>query len=561
VRCLIRFLTRGAAGALETRDRHFEGEALTLGRATDQVLHLKDRRVALEHARIVRREGRIVIQSLAAAGVVVNGSISRESRLEAGDVVQLGANLLRVIEAPAGVDLAFTFELDPAARSGDAVAPVPVTSLTAAGLGMRGWSWLLFGSVLLLFLVLPAAGLKSPDWRGTLRASALPSDHAWSSGPLAGVHQVVNQDCEICHREPFRQVGDGACLECHAAALGQHAPGFAGAAAGADRAGCTDCHREHDGGDWLVSRDDRTCAACHADLGAVAGGTAAEQAAGGGAPGPATDFGAAHPEFRPATSDTGLKFSHAVHLAEGGVESPVGVVTLDCGACHRPEPGGARLLPVDRSRDCADCHRLDFDPANPERQVPHGDARRVLESLVEYYSRRYLESYPDPLAVSRPGLGQRRPGPAPTPAEREAALRRATAQAEVVARDLFERRACVVCHEVQADPAAPVADRYRIRPVAVTAAWMPAAKFSHAAHGTALTPCATCHAAERSDAATDVLMPTLATCRDCHTGSAAPTGQGNRLATGCMTCHDFHRPGASRWTDPRPAPAGAEARP
>jgi hypothetical protein len=56
-------------------------------------------------------------------------------------------------------------------------------------------------------------------------------------------------------------------------------------------------------------------------------------------------------------------------------------------------------------------------------------------------------------------------------------------------------------------------------------------------------------------------MPTLATCRDCHAGSAAPTGQGNRLATGCMTCHDFHRPGASRWTDPRPAPAGAEAGP
>ena len=63
MRVLIRFLRRGTAGAVEAKERLFEGEAVTLGRSTDQTLHLKDKRVALRHARIALRGTTPVISS------------------------------------------------------------------------------------------------------------------------------------------------------------------------------------------------------------------------------------------------------------------------------------------------------------------------------------------------------------------------------------------------------------------------------------------------------------------------------------------------------------------
>ena len=69
---LIQFLRRGQAGAVERKERQFDGEAVTLGRSTDQVLHLKDRRVALKHARIALRAGLPVISSRAPARIGFN---------------------------------------------------------------------------------------------------------------------------------------------------------------------------------------------------------------------------------------------------------------------------------------------------------------------------------------------------------------------------------------------------------------------------------------------------------------------------------------------------------
>jgi predicted CXXCH cytochrome family protein len=572
MRCLIRFLSRSHSGALETRDRVFDGDALTLGRATDQVLHLKDRRVALAHARLRRRDRQLVIEALTTAGVLVNGAAIRESRLAPGDVLQVGANVLRIIDPPADgpeVDFAFTFELDRAARAEEAVPPPMPRRLADTGLGMRGWSWLLFVAVLAGALVIPASGLYDGDWQQRLRESPLPDDRLWLSGPLADVHQVVNARCEACHQQPFVQVRDAACLDCHAVTLRQHAEDFDGLLAAVARGSCTGCHREHDGSAWLVRSDDALCADCHRDIRAVAGAERAHR--------PASDFLREHPEFRvttlslqpaPGTAGphpgwrrearrelpggnfaeaSGLKFPHDVHLRVDGIEAPLGNVVLACADCHQPEPGGARFAPVSMQAHCRDCHRLDFDPAFPERQVPHGPASGVLTHLLEYYAKRYLEEFADPLNIARPAAGQRRPGAPLTAAQRAAALERARAESVAVARDLIERRSCVHCHEVSVNEDAPLERRWEVRPVLLTTAWMPAASFSHQSHGTSLTPCTTCHLAADSGSATDILMPALADCRACHAGSSPPRGAMNLLASGCATCHSFHQDSAPPW--------------
>ena len=63
MRTLIRFLTRTAGGTVETRDRVVDGDAITLGRATDRTLHLKDSRVALEADTSIRSRISVLVPS------------------------------------------------------------------------------------------------------------------------------------------------------------------------------------------------------------------------------------------------------------------------------------------------------------------------------------------------------------------------------------------------------------------------------------------------------------------------------------------------------------------
>jgi predicted CXXCH cytochrome family protein len=340
------------------------------------------------------------------------------------------------------------------------------------------------------------------------------------------------------------RVRDSACLVCHGGTVKRHAATH-GVRVALEERRCATCHAEHNEPSMLVRRDDSLCAACHADIHKTIG------AATRTILGNASDFLLDHPELRVAFKESHLNFPHDVHLSPAGIKAPTGKRVMQCAECHQPDAAGARLLPVKMELHCQECHRLDFDPADPERQVPHGDADAVLRTLTEYYSARYLANYPDPLADAAPGRLVRRPGPALTRAERERALRRAREQATTVARDLFERRACVTCHEVErvnistGDTARNPS--WRVVKVALPDTWMPDARFDHARHGTSLTGCATCHAALESHAANDVLMPTLAVCRTCHAGAVPPGDRPQLLASGCMTCHAYHRDGEPLW--------------
>lgn len=536
MRVLIRFLRRSPAGAIEQKDKLYDGEAVTLGRATDQVVQLKDRRAALAHAQIILRSGRPVLVSHVPGGVLVNGTLQREARLRVGDTVALGANVLRILEPPSGCELSFSFELDPEARSGEVAMEMPRLHLAELGFTKRRWSWLLFLGILLLSLVIPATGVRSPPVQDALRNTLLPDDHFWSPGPLSRVHETLGARCEACHEKPFQRVRNDACLTCHAANLHGHTSRSVGAV---KEQRCAGCHGEHHEPARLVREDPVVCANCHQDLKTLSRETQVIARV--------TNFATDHPGFQlPAQDESGLKFSHAVHLAVDGVRSPVGDTVLGCQDCHVLEPGGARFRPLQMKRDCGGCHLLDFDPAYPERTVPHGDAKAVSEFLVDYYSRRYLEAYADPRAGP---VTDRRVGPKPSPAERERLLRTARERAAVVTRDLFERRSCAECHEVtRQEPRADSAPGlWSLQPVKVRTAWLPGAKFSHATHSTSLTGCETCHKATVSEVAADVLVPGIAVCRDCHAGGEPHATPRDRVTSTCILCHGFHNAQNPLW--------------
>lgn len=545
MRVLIRFITSTAAGGVEHNDKIVDAPAITVGRATDQVLHLRDRRARLQHARIEPRNGDVHITTSALAGVTVNGRSQRDVKLIAGDTVDVGSNVIRVIEAPDGADFAMTFELRP-----DATSEFLQQSWTSgvsgiAGFSKRRLSWSLVALVMIVALAIPALTLTSPTIASLLRSSALlPDDGLWLSGPVHSAHSSIAIECGSCHVTAFQRVPDVACMDCHTVA--KHSALPAQPVLGDVR--CASCHLEHNEPQQLVKQHQGLCADCHTRL----PNDVALQ--------PAGDFLDAHPDFRVSlmtpVSDSGgvtdwtvehvpladalfsersnLRFDHKTHLQADGIITPDGRRVIECGECHQPETGGARMLPISMDKHCAGCHTLNFDPDEPSRTVPHGDPAGVMRALVEYYSAQLL-------GEDRGAVDQRlrRPGRNLTREDRDRAAAEARQKAFDVAEDLFERQACATCHDVSRsndDTALP----WQVLPVRLTEHFFPHANFSHAAHKTEVTKCSTCHTARESESASDLLMPNIDSCRDCHGSGIARRNTQTQIPSTCIMCHSFH---------------------
>jgi hypothetical protein len=539
---LIRFISRNAAGGVEHHDRLIDSRIITMGRATDQMLHLQDRRARLEHARLEEQGGKVHITTGALAGVEVNGRSQRDARLAVGDVVEVGSNILRVIEPPPGTDFAFTFELS--AEAGREAAAGGHYAGDVRAVSMRKLAWMLVAAVLLLALIVPGLGLLNPDLAAMARGSKLlPDDSWWLAGPLHSAHSAASTDCQSCHVVAFERVPDDACIACHE--VSRHVSGDTHAVLGERR--CASCHLEHNEPPQLVKQHQGLCADCHRNL---PDDVALENAG---------DFLLDHPGFKVsllqpeanAAGDTewtvqhllladaqsadrsNLQFNHAAHLDEAGLLTPDGRRVIDCAECHQPEPGGARMRPIRMDENCASCHSLNFDPDDPRRAVPHGDPEAVMQVLIEYYSARLLGDDPD--------AGEqriRRPGRALTRADRDRAAAEAKVRALQVAEDLFERRVCANCHEVSrsGNEALP----WKVEPVKLTERFFPHAIFTHATHETAATACDSCHGASTSETSSDVLIPAIETCRDCHGSAVARHNDAAQTPSTCIMCHSFH---------------------
>lgn len=536
-----------------------EGEWLRVGRNASCEIHLPDPRIPLEQGLIVNRDGPVYVEGEAGSQNITRKSV-HSVRLKPGQALDLGPYRLESLDPPAGFDGALAIQLESAPEvASDMASRTSRRTLESLGLSKRELAWAAGLLVLAVFLVLPMGRVLDLPWREA--AAQLPvGDRFWNPGPLTLAHEPIAQDCGACHETAFDHVKNGACLECHPK-IGSHASPQARPVALSAEARCTSCHREHKGVRPTHRDDTGFCVDCHRDVKAVAAAAESRNV---------VDFARDHPAFRvtlgaqrvrqgsqPLRQDPGLLFNHAVHLATKGVKHPAkGRVRLDCNACHHPDASQRSFEPIVMRRDCRECHLLQFEPAVSSREVPHGDAREAAQVIDEFYASLALRGAPDSFqkAFGVPGEGLLRRVGEPNDAQRRNALALAEQKARRVARDLFEVRVCKTCHTVT-----PEAAGWAIEPVKLARRWMPHARFDHRAH--AQTPCVKCHEVRQSKRSSDVAMPAIEACRNCHGGSRPVDG---KVTSSCLLCHDFHDPG-HRW-DPefRPrkeAPRVAQAGP
>lgn len=569
MKCLIRRVLRRSSAGQVHQDAVYETEALTLGRAAGQSVFLPDMQVALQHA-VIKQEGkdRFSLQAFGGNQMWVNRRILQAATLKIGDKIGIGRATILVIDPPNGYDLAL--EIQPMAEDGSGRASTGAGTLTlkAAGASARPWAWLFFLLVLGLGLGVPlfiGYNAMQTDARLDARSQGtstesdamvanletptnLPGTELWSPGLLSTVHRFMGRDCTRCHTAPFQPVQDGACLHCHVNLAGHADSEIALAFVDLKRAHCSSCHQEHMGEAALVSPDDRTCTACHGDP---------HQRMPGSSLPAVHDFANDHPQFRVGLLGLdvnwhpsmhlvsmddphlarmpGLKFSHAVHLAPAGIKRSDGTLeTLNCSSCHVADPGKVGFLALSFKQQCQRCHELNFEPGDPTTQLPHGNVAAAWSFLQGYYARLALRGGVGDASAPAAVAGYRLPNQELSSGQRQAALTWADNKAAAVGKEVFSYRLCVTCHQVRAVVGST--PPWQLAPVAQQQHWFLSAAFSHAPHTT--MSCDSCHAARHSTSNTEVLMPKIAKCRECHAASVA---SGTPVSSDCVNCHAFHK--------------------
>ncbi len=456
----------------------------------------------------------------------------------------------------------------------------------------RPLSWIFFLPMLLAFLVSPWVAMQSPELFGLEKmgvaekaqqvrydrlpvnahpalqsdslaqvrnTTAMSLDSIWNPGPLASPHSNLEGDCQACHAGDFSRVKDESCTACHSN-MGLHVSEKTQPDTSFEEGRCASCHRDHKGRESLAEQNKHfvgaDCADCHKNIKSVAPKTDTLAVA---------DFaGDRHPAFRitvatgPESSDlrrirmvantpvvekTSLKFPHDVHLDPKGIDSPLKKVVMQCSNCHEPADTKTGFKPLSMENHCQECHKLSFEPAMPDRQVPHGPVNAVLSTVEEFYS--YLALHPEERnkVNAQRAVLRARPGEKEPNRSNLANLSgNPRAQAAFATVELFENTACAVCHEVKAKPglgntktSGARMPQYEIAELNPAHPWMPMAKFDHKAHE--FESCDSCHKANKSDKASDVLMPAIDGCQTCHAGSKPVL---NKVQSNCGVCHEYH---------------------
>ncbi|HEX4859290.1 MAG TPA: cytochrome c3 family protein [Usitatibacteraceae bacterium] len=565
--------TRNKKNQLARTEQTLSAESLRIGRGSDCQLHLPDSRVALNHAVLTRGDDGAAYLEAAGGSFSVDGSFERRARLKPGQRILIGPYELFMFEAPAPHDLGLTLELiDPQKEGEEEVRKNVRAGLARTALSKRLLSWLGLAAVLAAFLAWPVLNALNPGTQRTDNSKqGLTADASWDVGPLSSAHASFGSDCGKCHQEPFVQVKDQACEDCHKT-IGWHFP-LDSAKAKAIHAAvfvppadyrCASCHRDHKGPNGLVRTDASICTDCHKDLKTRHADTASPNI---------TDFSKDHPAFMLSMlvpgkkgaeaiqrvkqdaglkEASGLKFAHDLHASKKGIRGPDGRETLECKSCHVPDEAGLRFKPVTMKDHCQRCHSLEFEPKVTARQVPHGKIEDVLFTLNEFYAAAALADTPIDVVVD---AGIRRPGEKLAEGKRQAALAWAREKSDKIAADLFTDRVCFVCHavtRVAAEGAKPAG--WSIPAVAVTQHFLPKSRFPHNQHNT--FECGKCHSVENSKTSADLSIPDLKACQKCHGGNEPAKDKARGT---CETCHGFHT-GSHRAGVPVIVPGGVAAK-
>lgn len=561
----LRTIETTAQGRSIVRDRMFEGNRVTIGRAADNVLHLPDLALDPHHAAIIEGDGgRVSVEALGTLGFACDGRQVQTATIDprTGSELRFGGYRVTVAQDSDGAVLLAIAE----AAEGDA-QPDEKSAFTLAGRmpGKRALSWVLAAVVLAGFLIVPIASSLTRD---PAAKETVTGDAAWSSGPLSLAHHQLEGKCEACHVKPFEAVRDATCLTCHKRVHDHAAPGRLANARGpgsaADRllwdiahafgkpgpGACSDCHTEHEGAGRMPPPAQAFCADCHATLKDRLPDTALGNAA---------DFGKLHPQFSPTLPLTmgsdrltrvslagrpreasGLAFPHDIHLdPRGGVTRMAQRLgmrgSLGCKDCHRPTADGIRFLPIDMERDCESCHSLAYDKVGTTfRRLRHGDVDQMIADLSLV-----------PRAAAPIVTGRRRPGEYANGGAYFARFAAPAGGVGSVEQALSRDGICGECHTASA-----AGGRFSVMPVTQVSRYFRHGWFTHAAHRQ--EKCTSCHAATRSTSSADLLLPDLKSCRTCHVGEQAPRG---KIPSGCAMCHDYHISAqAPRGLEPRRRP-------
>jgi hypothetical protein len=527
------FLIQRAAGRNLTLTS-INTPVLRIGRGTNQELRSENPAVALEHA-IIEGDaaGYLITDKGSITGTYVNRKPVETARLSKGDVIEVGdlridvqladpakPLFLRITVERPNVVVEDEGEEAPATAATPGVKVVKSRKFDYAGAYKlhRPWLTKLTITALLLIVTLAIIGeVARPERQKYFMPGGLSSFHARARHPKSG--GIVADDCAACH-SPWRGVSTAKCRDCHQEQSKPHAQHAK------NEMDCLSCHPEHRGAVELAAIPSTPCVACHTNLEPNMTLPSAQRASLKFANGRysfdeiarISAFGPAkHPEFSYPKDANTLRFNHKLHLAAKGVFDAKGRrVVLKCATCH-DITSVENPKPVTFEQHCHSCHLLVFDIHFPGDEVLHGGDNTEVSA---YIAGRY--------AGNRDLIGK-----PPTEVRRILAARKHVdidLRAIVAGQKVFDLR-CRYCHEVK-----PRGERFAVTPPAIRTRWLThAPTFRHDQHR--MLDCEKCHEGVRQSIPTsDVLLPKLSNCTDCH---AQKDGTA-QTASPCRTCHRYH---------------------
>jgi hypothetical protein len=521
--------------------------------------------VTLHHA-VIRQATThmITVETVASLPLIVDGrrAMWAEIDIRRGGEIRIGTNRITVTIGDATTDIHLVIthaeaareEADDASRESEARF-----SLAGVAPGKRPMAWIAALLILGFFVALPIWSFHRAPAKLTAQQMAgnfVHADASWSVGPLSHAHAALEHDCKACHVNAFVAVPDSACRTCHAdthdhaaldrLAIARAPPGGINGLEqriaimfGQTPGRCVECHVEHQGAGAMPPPAQAFCADCHAALKSHLPDTKLADAG---------DFATSHPQFRPVVmtapgdaptfarvsldadprENTGLKFPHALHLdARGGAAEmamTLGRKPLGCADCHVPDESGARFRPVSMERNCQSCHSLAFDRSGGVvRTLRHGEVDQVKADISDFYGVHPVGPPIDTTARTRPGQITLAPFP------------RGGGAAAAIRAVFSKGGACYDCHVIT-PPSSPGSLNFGVVLVRQPLRYMAHGWFDHAAHTS--ETCASCHrAALTSNDTQRLMLPGIATCRNCHGGEAA---RPPRVRSTCAMCHDYH---------------------
>ncbi len=570
---LIRTVDLTASGREIIRERLLDQAALTIGRAAENDIHLADLAVEQRHVRLALTwGGTLKAEAVGTLGFALDGRTITAGTIDPaiGGEIALGAARLAIARATDG---RIIITIRQPAQTGVKVDAVRGFELTSALPSKRAMAWIFASLILALLLAVPiithATRTIIPNDPKKITPGQTVLDAAWSTGALSAKHHSLEENCEACHVNAFVSVQEETCVTCHKG-LGDHAAkprlvrGMPGLSAGdealwkiagmfgkEERGGCTTCHTEHEGKVRQKPASEAFCADCHDTLDTRLTDTSL---------GNAHDFGKEHPQFRPTfyaaygakepvrvsldkkpVEKSGLKFPHDVHMNPRGGAARMAITLadygkpLECKDCHTLTGDKIGFKPVEMEDSCESCHSLVSGRGGGGfTSLRHGDVKKFREDIAvlrQGASRR-------PIAT-----GRQRPGQFGKARRYYAEFGRPVNAYISLAAGLQQGGVCTECHLPT-----QTAGRADLVPVNLPDRFLDHGFFSHEAHRK--EKCTDCHAADTSKAATDLLIPDLKSCRDCHRGATALKTK-TIVPSSCAMCHAYHVP-SGQWSPDRP---------